>query len=201
MRLVKVLGVALVAVFAFAAMAVQGASAHLFESTKVPGLLLASADGPQLFITLAGHLVCNSLKGHGIVTTAKALTQIATVSYTSCSALVKGGALGTVAEPINTEYEFNADGTVSILKDVTILVTATGLKCTILVLPQSGLSTVAYDNRGSEPTREILILSHVREILNSATGSVCAEQYSHSKTGLYRGNAFVAVDGGEVSWT
>jgi hypothetical protein len=198
MRLVKLLGVALVAVFAIGATGAAGASAHEFETSEAPALLLASADGPQLFITPAGHLVCNSLKGHGLVTAKTTKTQIATVAYTSCIVGIKG-ATTKPDEPILAEYEFNADGTVKILKHVTILATLTGVKCTILVLPSGALSSVKYDNINSNT--EILLLSHVREILTDAVGAGCGSQYTNDRTGLYIGNAFVKIEApGTIKW-
>jgi hypothetical protein len=197
MRLVKILGVALVAVFAFSAMAAAGASAHVFETSAAKLKLLASADGPQLFITLAGHLVCNKLLGNGVVEAVSTETQKVTVLYEDCTV----SALGLTTkpdEPIEAEYEFNANGTVKILQDITILASFVGVKCTILVLPSGALSTIKYDNINS--STEILLLSHVQEILTDATGAGCAKQYKNERDALYRGNAFVKVDGGTTKW-
>ena len=197
MRLVKILGVALVAVFAFSAMAATGASAHVFEWSSAGLKLLASADGPQLFITLAGHLVCNKLLGNGVLEAAVTETQKVTVLYEECTVSVNA-VTAKPDEPILTEYEFNANGTVKILKHVTILAKLAGLPCTILVLPSGALSTVKYDNINSNT--EILVLSHVQEILTDATGAGCAKQYKNERDALYRGNAFVKVDGGQTKW-
>jgi hypothetical protein len=195
MRLVKILGVALVAVFAFSAMAATGASAHAFTNSAGGLLLLASADGPQLFTTPAGHLVCNTLKGDG-TTAASSLTQLVQVLYEGCT--VTGLLNQTVKpdEPIEAHYTFNADGTVVIALDITILALGS-FPCTILVLPSGALSTVKYDNVG---TSEVLVLAHVQGIESHATGSGC-KATGTSNTGLYRGNAFVKVDGGTIQWS
>jgi hypothetical protein len=198
MRLVKVLGVALVAVFAFSAMATTAMAELVFESSGAPLLLLASADGPQLFITLAGHLVCNTLKGHGIVETLKALTQLVTVAYTGCTASIRT-LTAKPDEPIVATYLFNADGHVTIEKDITILASLAGVKCNILVLAQGPLLSVGYDNINSET--EILLLSHVKNIVTDASGGGCAETYTNSSTGLYIGNAFTKAEApGTIRW-
>ncbi len=198
MRLVKMLGVVLVAVFAMGAMAATAASAHVFETSAASLLVLASADGPQLFITPAGHLVCNTLTGHGVALTPSALHQLVTVLYTNCTVTGPGGVTAKPAEPIVAQYLFSADETVTIEKDITISATLGGLKCTILVLPSGALSTVKYDNINS--STEILVLAHVQGILTDATGAGCASQYTNNRTGLYRGNAFTKVDGGSTKW-
>jgi hypothetical protein len=197
MRLIKVLGVALVAVFAFSAMAAAGASAHEFKSSAAKLLLLASADGPQLFTTLAGHLVCITLLGHGITETIATETQKATISYEGCTVSV-GKVTTKPDEPIVAEYEFNAAGTVKILKNITILATLAGLKCIITVKSQGPLSSVKYDPINS--STEILLLSHVQGIESSATGAGCAKSYTSEKDALYVGNAFVKVVGGTITW-
>ncbi len=198
MRLVKVLGAALVAVFAFSAMAATGAAAHVFESSALNLLVLASADGPQFFITPAGSLVCNTLTGDGVVKATPVLTQLVGVLYTNCTVTGPGGITAKPDEPIAAQYLFSADGTVTIEKDITILALVGGLKCVILVLPSGALSSVNYDNINS--STEILVLSHVREILTDATGAGCIKQYTNNREGLYRGNAFTRVDGGTTKW-
>jgi hypothetical protein len=173
-------------------MAATGASAHEFESYAT-GLLLASADGPQLFTTEAGHLACNTLLGHGFVTTTKTTLQLVTVLYEGCKVTAHGLKLAP-DEPIVATYLFHANGTVTIARNITILVPNL---CTITVKAQGPLSSVKYDNIG---TTEILLLSHVQGIETSATGAGCEHEYTSSKTGLYRGNAFVKLDGGTIKW-
>jgi hypothetical protein len=201
MRLVKVLGATLVGVFAISAVAVMGASAHQFEVNSAPALVLVEADGPQLFITLAGHVVCNTLRGHGIVAAFPVLALNVTVSYTGCTATGVANLTAKPDEPITGEYELSADGTVRILRDITILASFAGTRCTILVLPQGPLASVSYDNIiGPTGHNEILKLAHIKNILNHATGAGCRETYADSTTGLYKGNSIIFVDGGDIEW-
>ncbi len=188
MRLVKILGAAIVAVLAFSAMVATGASAHEFEASTT-GLLLAKAHSSQLFKFPAGEVVCTTLVGHGKVVELKPKKQVATVSYTNCST-----ALGTVSEPINAEYEFDAEGSVSILKTVKVIITSAGLKCEVSVLPQSGLTAISYSNTG----KEILLSSNVKSIKSNGGGALC--NWTNDATGIYTGSALVSLDGGTISW-
>jgi hypothetical protein len=198
MRLVKAFGVAFVVVFAIGMMASSGASAHEFEFTSVPALLLAAADGPQLFSTLAAHLECTTQTGDGRVTELKNFHFLTVaVKYTGCKATAHG-LTAKPDEPIVAEYEYSAEGVVTILKDISILASFVGVKCVILVLAQGPLSSVKYDNINSNT--ELLLLSHVREILNSASGAGCAETYTNSKAGLFIGNSFLKVESGSIDW-
>ena len=198
MRLIKILGAAIVAVFAFSAMAAAGASAHNFTANKESGLILAEADGLQVFTVPTGTVDCKKLSGHGSFATATVLTQLVSVSYTECFAQIKGQSVTVkVKEPITAKYVFNADNEeVSLEAPVTIVAEAAGIKCTVTVAPQS-LKLVVYDNRvgGS-----ILLLAHVLNILSSAAGAACVPAYAHDTTGSYFGNSITKVDGGEVKW-
>ncbi len=189
MRLIKVLGAAIVAVLAFSAIAAAGASAHEFESANT-GLLLAKSHGPQLFNFNGKEVVCNTLKGHGTVTALKTKTQVATVSYSGCSTT-----FGTVTEPINAEYNFSAEGSVDILKPIKVIVTATGLKCEVTVPVQSGLKTITYKNISPE----ILLTANVTGITSSGANSLCT--YATEKNGVYTGSALVRLEsGGIIKW-
>jgi hypothetical protein len=194
MRLVKIFG-ALVAVCAFSAMAVAGVSAHEFTASVVPTLLLSKATGTQVFTTLAGTLECSTLTGHGIAQAKVSETQKATVSYTGCFAITKSFSVKPT-EPINAEYEFNANGTVKLLKAITI-VASLGIKCTITFLPDP-YASIKYD---PVDAKTVLVLEVIIGILSSATGAGCTETYTSSKAGTYVGNSITKADGtGEIGW-
>jgi hypothetical protein len=197
MRLVKVLGVALVAVFAFSAMAAAGASAHEFTASNTPVKLEGKAIQTQVFTTLAGKLECTTIGVTGEATLKTSKTQRATVSYTGCVAN-NGKLTAKPDEPISAEYEFNAEGTVSILKPITILASFSGVKCTITVSAQNGLLLVAYN---PVTAKRILLLPHVLKIDTSALGAGCTEVYNSVKTGTYTGYATTEAAGtGEIGW-
>jgi hypothetical protein len=197
MRLVKVLGVALVAVFAFSAMAAAGASAHTFTASAVGLLLLAEQEGTQVFGTTAGTLKCATVKGDGKSTALKSLAQSITVSYSGCKA-TNGTVEATPTQPIVAEYEFDADGSVKILSPVTIFTEFAGSKCTIKVPAQGPLKTVVFKSVGGT----VLVESNVTGIESIATGSGCKAGSNGvtAKTGTYVGNAVTKADGGTVGW-
>lgn len=172
------------------AMSATGASAHEFEFSSA-GLLLVKAHGPQLFKFPAGEIVCASLAGHGAFTALKFKTLTLTVQYKSCTS-----ALGTVTEPINAEYNFNAEGWVDIVKPIKVIVTAAGLKCEVAVPAQHSLKTITYTNISPE----ILLAANASSILSTGTGVLCT--YATDKTGIYTGSALVKLEnGGVIKWT
>jgi hypothetical protein len=193
MRLVKVLGAALVTVFAIAAIAATGASASEFEAgPALPLLLLAKADGLQVFTSLAGTLECETLKGHGIPLTLKTLSQAVTVSYENCK-VFNGVVRVSPHEPILAEYEFSADGDVTVLKTIEIFAEFAGAKCTIKVLPQL-LRTIKYNN--IENNTKILVSANVTGIETWQTGAGCKEASAGtSKIGTYVGNSITEAEG------
>ncbi|GEM_PF-1504770 len=200
MRLVKVIGAALTAVFAFGAIVAAGASAHSFVGSSPTLLVLAKKDvGLQVFKTLAGTLECETIEGHGITpATLKTLTQTVTVSYRNCVATGQSELTGKPNEPILAEYEFSADNSVKILKLISIVATVFGAKCTIDVPAQGPLTTITYTNPNN---KTILVAANVSEIESKAVGTGCLEQYSTSKTGTYVGNSTVEADaGGSIQW-
>ncbi len=189
MRLLKTFSVSLVAVLALGAISVTGASAHEFEASATV-LALLKSHGPQLFKLGVVHLACASFNAHGSISLLKTKTEVVTGSYTGCSS-----AMGTVTEPINTEYEFNAEGTVAILKPIKVTIVAAGLKCEVTISAQSGLKTITYNNIGSE----ILMFAKVAEISSTGAGALCT--YATDKTGIYTaGVLFKIENGGVIKW-
>ncbi len=194
MRQVKMFSAVLVAMLAAGAMSAVGVSAHEFEASKAPGLLLGKSEGLRTFTTPDGTLTCEKAAAHGIVDKLVVLTQLVTVSYSSCTT-----SLGTVAEPINAQYLFSADnGEVSIEAPIKIEITAAGVKCHIVVPAQSGLKTIKYDNIVLR--RIILVLTNLDKVESSATGAACPN-YTSNKTGKTSGGALVEMVGGAIQWT
>jgi hypothetical protein len=187
MSRIRVVGLALVAVFAFSAVVAASASASSFLASK-EGLLLGKASGPQKFITSAGEVECKALRAHGKVVSTQALKQKVTVEYTNCKAF---GALTAVVS--GAEYEFNADGTVAILNTIAV----SGNGCTVKVGSEGNgnLSEVSYVNSGGLT----IIKSKVTLILYLTTAG-CPGGAKHLRNGSYSGNATSELHGGTVKW-
>jgi hypothetical protein len=187
MRNIRQLGLALVTVCAFCAMAVSSASASLFLAHP-PGLLLAKALLTQVFHTHAGNVECTALKGHGEATSLRALTQELTISYTGCTAF------GLAAKITTVKYLFSADnGLVTLLN--TVLITATGCTVTVPSNKNTSLQTLKYLNNGND----IIVDPEVTGIDSVGVGASCA--YAEEAIGTYKGSSLVALEGpGTVRW-
>jgi hypothetical protein len=184
MKRIKFVGLALVAVCAVSVVVASSAGAHVFEASKA-GLILGKALATQKFLTHAGLIECTSLTAHGTVTSLKTLKQVAIISYSGCKAF------GIAAKVSPAEYEFNADGSVVVLK--TITVTATG--CTVTVPGGQTLSTLTYTNK---PAGEIEIVPNVTGITSSGVGAAC--EYASESVGTYTGASLTQLDGGSLTW-
>jgi hypothetical protein len=196
-RVIK-FGAVLVAVFAIGAAVAAGASAHDFEASQAGAPLLVRNDaGPQVFSTLAGTLECATLKGSGTTKSLTYVLQRVTVSYEGCK-FTNGVLTAKADEPINAEYNFNANGTVVIETPITILSTIVGIKCSVTVLEQGSLGVVTYKNK---PTKAVLVETNLAGLETSAVGGGCKETYKSSTSGTYSGNALIeAEEGGEFAW-
>ncbi len=184
MNRMKLVGLMLVAAWAITATPAANAGASVFLST-VSGKLLSGALATQKFATKAGVVECTGLTAAGEVTALTAEHLKATVSYTGCKAF------GLAATVSPAEYEFNASGTVTVLKGITIK--ATG--CLVTVPGGQTVGTVKYLNK---PTGEIEVDSNVTGITSSGTGAACEYETEHN--GTYSGISLVAVEGGELTW-
>jgi hypothetical protein len=198
MRVVKVLGAALAATFAFSAIVASGVSAHEFEASKVGLLLLTKVDvGLQLFTTLAGTVLCSAVKGTKRTTATKFETKTSWISFSGCT-VNNGKVTAKPDEPIVGEYEFNANGSVTGLSAVTILASLAGLKCTVTIPAQGPLTTISYKNISASL---VLSSSNVTGIETKAVGAGCGEAYGTSKTGTFVSTAITEADeGGTFSW-
>lgn len=133
---------------------------------------------------------CSKVTDKGSVTKAKAETQIVTAKYTGCEVA------GTGAKEIEAEYEFNAGGTVTVKKAITI--TATNGTCTVSVPAQGPLSKVTYSEiTGPEGNTALEIDAAVTGIEWSATGSLASCDGTGSKVGTGKTGSYTGLS---TSW-
>jgi hypothetical protein len=197
MRRVRALGVAFVAVFAIGAMATSGASAHEFEGSSAHILILGR--DLLLILTLAFHLHCVGGEFHVLIQTKSTRTLKATTTSTGCTVAV-GKVTTKPDEPIVAEYEYNAEGTVTLLKEFTILASLAGIKCTVLFPAQGPLSTVKYENTEQAGKKDVLALGQVQGLESKAAGAGCAETYNTSKTGSSTSTSLWEAATGNLEW-
>jgi hypothetical protein len=203
MRRIISAALSLGAILALGVVFAGGAQAHTFLWTgATPALLLILADGPQKFQPFPGGTVvsCKHARFHGTITLKEAASQTAAGTYTGCEAF---GVKVTVSP---AEYQFNANGTVSVInKTITIEAAA---KCKIEVKPagNENLHQITYlvDPNSSE-TR---LLAHVNVlgitsfVTNLGGGEVlCGAAGEHKETGTYTGLVLAWVDAaGALKW-
>lgn len=185
MRGIRYVGVALVATVALGSATAAGASAHTFTASKT-GEIKAKQLTSQIFATAAGNIECETLTGTGAVSALTEEVQKATVKYGGCFAF----GIATTISPI--EFEFNANGTASILKQVTVKASAF---CTITIPAQSKLSTVTYVNLTGG---KIELEPEIDGITSTGTGDACA--YGTESKGQYEGRTEVELVGGTLTW-
>lgn len=187
MRGTRNVGVVLAVVVALGSATTAAASAHSFKASKT-GELKATQLSSQLFVTNGGAIECETLKGTGNVTSLISETQVATVEFGSCNAF----SIPTTMSPI--EFEFNANGTVSILKEVTIKASS---YCKVTIPAQTDLSTVTYRNLAGG---KLELEPSVRGITSTGSGPAC--NYGTESKGEYEGMAEVElVGGGTLEWS
>jgi hypothetical protein len=199
MRIVKRLGMVLVAACAFSALAVSSASAiPLFLAHTSKTLLLASAGSSiQKFVTQAGVVECTALKlvAPGDTTPAlKSSTLLAIVKYEKCTAF----GISATVDPVH--FLFFANGLVRLLANATILA-ASGCVVTVPAASNQSLWTVKYEN--TQANGGILLLAAVRNITSSGVGGpgeprLC--EYATESAGTYNGNTHIVADGGIILW-
>jgi hypothetical protein len=182
MRNLKVLGIALVAVFAMSAIAASMASADDLTSETSPVTLTGNqiAENNNVLSTTSGTVKCKVASYTGASITTPTTTVTITPKYTECNVL---GFLSH--EPIDmngcdyllhlgsgaTATTATADVVCPVGKEITATAISVGtLKCTIHIPPQTGLSKIEVTNLGAAgSTRELELHLEIEGIQESHT--------------------------------
>ncbi len=204
-RKLKVLGVTLVALAAFGAIAsgAQAATAA-FSSTAESTTLAGSASETSKFTTTAGTIECSEASFGGTAT-GKKLTKvpITSVSYGGCKFL---GFINVAVEMRGCHYEFTAGtltssghstGTAAVVGsncNTEPIRFAAGSLCTVTVgaTGNSALTSINYENSG---TKNIKVIPNVGNITYSQSGSFCST--ATDATGVYEKGATVVKGNSE----
>jgi len=208
-RKVKVMGLALVAVFAMTAVAASAASAaeaHFKWPSGTTKLTASQAatSGEQVFTTKFGTVKCQEVSGSATVTGTEATTVTGeNIRYNDTGKTTCRAPFGTTAtiEMNGCHYQFNA-GTLVTGKEESngsvtlkgcnatghITINATG--CVITVAQEQILSPVTYRASGGVVT----IVPSVSNITYSASGILCSG--SGLTGGTYTGNVTVTGNNG-----
>jgi hypothetical protein len=188
MKRIRVIGLALVAVFALSAVAVSSASAFTeFVGKPVGGAVTDAnpAGNVHKFKTTVGTVECKKESSSGTVEAEKSATNKEKVKYSECKVTEPFAAEATVSE---AEYLFNANGTVKVENTVTV---KTSL-CTITVKPQEDTG-ITYANLAGG---ELEVKAAVQNIVYSTSG-LCGTK-TNEKGGEYAGISVAKVTGGTI---
>lgn len=187
----RIVGLALVALFALTA--VSSASAHEFEfSGTVPAAISGKQVNTQKFKVTAGLVTCEEATPSGTISAKVAKIQTVKVKYSKCEAF------GTKATITEAEYSFSAEGTVSVV-GAPIIITSTTGKCSVKVDPTSNknLGAVKYTNKGTG----IVTAAKVTGITYVSEGAtLCGTAGKVESNGSYEGEVETTGAGGTVSW-
>ena len=209
-RNLKVLGLALAAVFAFSAMSASAASAEkLFHSESEKTILTGTEVEEVVFDAGGGTIKCPE-SVYDATTSAKTVTEITvepTYKTEKCKAfglethvLMNGCDYVFTLEPGTTETtggSTHTSGPVHIKcpegKKIELTVTKLlgGSRCTVDVPAQTPTKpTVDYKNEGKEKTRDVLITSTIEGVTYEVTGGggICGVE-GHHNDGKLTGSA------------
>jgi hypothetical protein len=210
MRNLKVLGLALVAMFAMSAVAASMASADDLTSESSPVTLTGAQEENDVFTTTAGNTSCKEVKYKSAPTATPTTTVSVTPEYPEKTAggLQNCTALGFPAK-VDTNgctYLFHigagvTTGTLDIVcagsNEITVTANNTATeKCIIHVKGQTGLGPITYTNVGSGTTRELTVSAKITNLSYSHTRpagepGLGACTTGSGTTGSYNGKAIV----------
>ncbi len=175
-----------------AAVAIGGASAISVSATggefiaSKSGTDTAKATNTQVFKTGAGKIECASASGTGEVTEGSATTHKEAITYGSC---VSSSDYNVSMSAV--DFEFNANGSATIEKQVTAKLEGAG--CSVII-PAQTVETVSYTNESGKVTAK----AKITKIHSHGTGGACGTE--EETTGTYSGSIQAELPGGSLEW-
>lgn len=163
------------------------ASAHEFVASKA-GTTTGKQANVQKFETNAGVFECKKATSEGSVTEGPQKTAIVKVQFLECAAF------GFGVNASIAEFEFNAEGTATIKKLVTMEIPLGGCEITLPTTGNANLKTVTYKNLAGG---KLEIKSLLKGMTYGATGGVCGEPGTN---GAFNGSSEVELPKGTVEW-
>jgi hypothetical protein len=192
-RNLKVLGLALMAAFALAAVGASGASAatELFHSEVEPTILEGSQVGTHKFTTTAGNVTCSTAVFKGTAKLKTESDQTIHPEYSGCN-LSGAEFVSATVSTTGCNYTFTQPnskaGVTDIVCEVGKNITVTAFGCTITVGPQNNLA-VSYKNTGTGAGRDVDVNAEATNVVYSHTGFTCGT--GSGTTGTYTGETTV----------
>jgi hypothetical protein len=176
MRNLKVLGLALVAVFAMSAVAASMASAdELNTAANTTVTLTGKQTTTNVLKTNVGSTECEEATFTGTTVTPSSTVSVTPV-YNKCKSLGFPAIIHMNGCTYLLHVGAGTTGTADLVcpagKDVVVTANAPApavLKCTITVKPQTGLGTITYTNEGSGTTAAVILDLNLINIASSST--------------------------------
>jgi hypothetical protein len=187
MKRIKILGLALVAVFAISAVAAGSASAAKFEAETYPVTVKAEGNG-QEFAVESGTINCKG-KFEGVAKEASETLKVKP-EYTEC----KFAALGVTEVKMNgCEFKLHTNGVVDVECPTGHEIVVHTVTCDVTVGTQPGLKLVTYKNLNTAswntpphpPWSEVVVTANVEKIKYEESAG-CIKPGKH-ENGLYKG--------------
>ena len=207
MRNLKILGLALVAMFAMSAVGASMASADELTSELNQAVQMHGEKHPNftdVFETTAGNTQCSSVTYHIGTVTVPPTTIRATPTYSGCTS----SGIPAVIDTNGCHFLFHVTGGSSTVgdvtvecpsgKDITVTVSLAGtIKCTVHVPPQTLTGDpVTYTNIGSGTTREITVdvNAHGIQYTHTAGTGIGACTTGSGVTGAFKGKGILTAN-------
>jgi hypothetical protein len=178
---------ALVATLALGLLISGVASAHEFVASKA-GTTTGKQKTFQKFETSSGIFECKKDTTEGSVTEGSQKTAIVKVQFLECTAF------GFGVNASIAEFEFNAEGTATIKKLVTMEVPLAACEITLPTTGNNNLKAVTYKNL---PEGKLEIKSLLKGMTYGSTGGSCGEP---GMNGAFNGASEVELPKGTVEW-
>jgi len=194
MKRIRLLGLALVAVFAMSAVAASGASAFTtFEAETYPVKIKGTQTNTQEFAVNSGSIQCKKATFEGSASGASATLKVKP-KYEECTFAALGAA---TVEMNGCEYNLHAAGTVDVECETGKKIVVKAATCEVKVGSQSGLGGISYLIKGSGKTREVEVSSEVKTIAyEESSGLGCLTPGAHTN-GVYKGKVLGKGTNGE----
>ncbi len=185
MQRITMLGLALLAALAVAAMGAASVSAtgHEFIASKT-GKTKGKQTNLQVLKTPVATVECTTVSGAGEISALKSTTHKEILTYSGCTS--SGG--GVSVTPAH--FEFNANGSAKLEKKV--IITLEGLGCEVLIEPQT-VEGIGYANESGKIKAE----ANAFGIVSKGSGGMCGGKNTE---GTYAGNVSAELEGGTAEW-
>lgn len=177
---IKVLGLAVVAVFALTAVGASAASAAEFHSQAESTSLTGTQTGNHVFNAAGAKITCKKASFTGTQTGKNATSVTMGATYGECSFL-----FFSVSVNMNgCSYVFHANGQTDVVGEACKGITYEGAGCKVVVPAQTGLNSVSYANSGTGSTESINVSPNVTGIKYTSSG-LCPENGTNLTNGKY----------------